>query len=117
MPFRHNLGRYIKMPEEETNVLQAMMVSVFGILTLVICMFAWAPVIDMFSDLGTSLEIINPSMLHSMDGILWFGKYIYYIIAITGVTLFVYPIIVVVKKHKYARVEAQQQLMSDENTW
>lgn len=99
------------------NVLQAMMVSVFGILILIIQMFAFSPIIDLFTDLATSLEIDNPSMLLSMSSMVKFSDWIYIIVAIVGITMFVYPIIVVVKKHRYVAVDTQQSQMNDENRW
>lgn len=97
------------------SVIQDLGFSIFGLLILVIDTLALGPIVDYFVDFATTLEILNPSMMSSMAGMVWFGNWFYYILFITGVLFLVYPILRRFGRHKYAGSDAA--LINDESGW
>lgn len=98
-----------------SSVIQAMGFSLFGLLILVIDVLALGPVVDYFLDLSTTFEIIDPSMQDSMQQMIFFGNWFYYIIFIIGAVFVIYPIIYTVMRHKY--INRDTTMMNDESGW
>jgi hypothetical protein len=91
------------MPNE--GLTQALSVAATGIIMLVFDAFVLGQIVDLFVYYAATWEIHTPLMRQCMDELMIFGKWFYYIIYIMGILFVVYPIIYVIKRHRYMDVE------------
>lgn len=99
--------------QQGNSVIQAMGFSLFGLLILVIDNLALGPIVDYFIDLGTTFEIINPTMMDTMQTMMFFGNWFYYIIFIIGCVFVIFPILWAIARHKYGNADT---LIMDEQS-
>jgi hypothetical protein len=89
----------------QSGLTQALTVSATGIVVLTINTFILGQVVDLFSYYASTWELHSTAMRFSMDQIMVFARWFYYIIYILGVVFCAYPIIFVIKRHRYMDVE------------
>lgn len=90
----------------EPGLTQAISVSAMGLVMLAVDLVVIAPMVDLFVDLGsTTLPVGNIVMKECMTSILVYGTWFYTIIFIMAWLLVAYPIIYIIKRHRYIDVE------------
>jgi hypothetical protein len=97
------------------SVLQATVVSLLGILSLIVIMFCIVPVVDLFTDFATTLEITDPTMLLSMSKVIAFSDYTYWIVFLIGVVFFLTPLFSLWAIHSYT--SESTQIMQEEGNY
>lgn len=95
------MGRY-------DGLTQALAVSLAGIVLLIFEIVLIGPIVDMFVWLAATLELNSAMGIATMPGIMVFAKWFYYIIYFLGVLFVIYPVIFIIKRHRYMDVEPTQ---------
>ena len=90
----------------QAGLTQALAVSITGIIVLVFDVFCLGTIVDYFVYLASTLPIETPIFKEIMLQFILFGQWFYYIIGILGVLFVIYPVIFVIKRHRYLDVEA-----------
>lgn len=96
----------------DAGLTQSLTVAAMGIVMLLFDVLVFGQVIDLFVDLGHSLPIGSIPLQSSMAQILVFGNWFYTIVFILGWCFIAYPIIFIIKRHRYTDIE--ETSMSEE---
>jgi uncharacterized membrane protein len=92
----------------QTGLTQALAVATTGIIILIFDTLVLGQVVDLFVYYAATWELHQPVFRELMDQIMLFGRWFYYLIYILGILFVVYPIIFIIKRHRYMDVEPVQ---------
>jgi hypothetical protein len=92
----------------QAGLTQALAVAVIGIVILMVDTFCLGTVVDYFVNFAATVPIYSPIMRECMLQIMVFGQWFYYVIMCLGALFVVYPIIYVIKRHRYMDIENVQ---------
>ena len=95
----------------DPKLTQALMVSSAALFMLILELFALGPVVDMFVFEAGSFEMTLWGM-DLMPDVLIYAEWFYIMIKILTVIFLIYPIIYVIKRHKYSEVTYEE-----DETW
>ena len=89
----------------QTGLTQALSVSAFGFVILAIDVLCLGQIVDLFTYYATTWELENIYMKQAMSQMIVFSTWFYTIIFIIAWLFVAYPIIFVIKRHRYMDVE------------
>ncbi len=92
----------------QTGLTQALAIATTGIVILVFQTLVLGQVVDLFVYYAATWEIHSPMFRELMDQFMLFGRWFYYIIYILGILFVIYPVIFIIKRHRYMDVEPVQ---------
>lgn len=92
----------------QTGLTQALAIATTGIIILVFDTLVLGQVVDLFVYYAATWELHLPIFREMMSEFMLFGRWFYYLIYILGVLFVVYPIIFIIKRHRYMDVEPVQ---------
>jgi hypothetical protein len=97
----------------QAGLTQALTIAISGLVILAFDTLVLGQIVDLFSYYATSWELQNIYMRACMSQMIMFSTWFYWIIMVLAVCFVIYPIIYVIKRHRYMDVETvdDQSLM------
>ena len=89
----------------QSGMTQALTISAFGIVMLAFDVMILGQIVDLFVYYGASWELNSPVMKECMTQVLVFGTWFYAIIFVMAWLFMAYPVIYIIKRHRYMDVE------------
>ncbi len=89
----------------ETGLTQALAISISGLVILVFDTVLLGQIVDLFVYYASTWELYNPVMRACMQSMILFGQAFYWVILILAICFVVYPVIYVIKRHRYMDIE------------
>ena len=89
----------------QSGLTQALTMSAVGIVMLALDVLVMWQVVDLFVYYASTWEINNVMLKGSMQQLMIFGQWFYYIVMIMSILFLAYPVIFVIKRHRYMDVE------------
>jgi len=87
---------------------QAFAIAMTGIVILVFQVLVLGQVVDLFVYYAATWEIHSPIFQEIMEQFILFGRWFYFVIMILGFLFVIYPVIYIIKRHRYMDVEISQ---------
>jgi hypothetical protein len=93
----------------QPGLTQALSISAFGIVLLAFDTLVLGQIVDLFVYYAGTWTLTNSYMKEAMAQILVFGTWFYAIIFIMAWLFMAYPVIFIIKRHRYMDVEGTNQ--------